>query len=422
MGTILRDVSIAWMLIHCIVMFMFLFESRYPKNKTIKLTCLTIIPLMILTMICVILLGADKAGQLMIFICVIPSLIFFLFMAKQRNARFLFTFCLVDTTILWIMYVTNLIDSMLGVGNYIVMFVLRLIIPLALEFLILRYFRKSYRLFQQKIKKGWGVFSIMSVIFYIMMLLIANISVPILNNNQISGLVMMLILMPVVYTTIFYVLNSQLKLSQAREETHSLSMQIKITRDRLDSSYETQNNLRILRHDMKHHMMLLGTYIENNELDRAKEYIGDISKKIAESTLHNYCKNNAVNAVMSYFCKIADTHGIEIETKLNLPETLRINETDFAVVLSNGIENAINAVKDSENKKISVKAFIEDEKIYLEIKNPFDGNVDFENGIPVSTEENHGYGTKSMATLIQKNDGIYSFVLEDGYFVFRCAV
>ncbi len=54
--------------------------------------------------------------------CVFPSLIFFFIMAKNRDTRFLFTFCVVDTIILEIVFATNLLDTVLGLGNYIVMF------------------------------------------------------------------------------------------------------------------------------------------------------------------------------------------------------------------------------------------------------------------------------------------------------------
>lgn len=46
----------------------------------------------------------------------------------------------------------------------------------------------------------------------------------------------------------------------------------------------------------------------------------------------------------------------------------------------------------------------------------FDGNM------PRSKQENHGYGTRSMAAIVTKYDGVYSFTIEDGDFVFRCGM
>jgi sensor histidine kinase regulating citrate/malate metabolism len=42
--------------------------------------------------------------------------------------------------------------------------------------------------------------------------------------------------------------------------------------------------------------------------------------------------------------------------------------------------------------------------------------VEFADDLPVSTKENHGLGTKSIAAIAQKYGGVYSFTAEDGVF------
>lgn len=59
---------------------------------------------------------------------------------------------------------------------------------------------------------------------------------------------------------------------------------------------------------------------------------------------------------------------------------------------------------------------------YVEIKNPFNNAVMFDGNMPRSKQENHGYGTRSMAAIVTKYDGVYSFTIEDGDFVFRCGM
>lgn len=114
---------------------------------------------------------------------------------------------------------------------------------------------------------------------------------------------------------------------------------------------------------------------------------------------------------------------MKFETNIRLPETLPIEETDLAVILSNGLENSINALENCDNRHISVNGFMEADKVYLEIKNPFNyGDVVFDGKMPKSPKENHGYGTKSMASLVRKYEGAYSFTVEDGEFIFRCSI
>lgn len=199
-------------------------------------------------------------------------------------------------------------------------------------------------------------------------------------------------------------------------------MQIEMVNERFSQNKETENNLKLLRHDIKHRLIPLSGYIDNKDFDKAREYMNKLMEDIDRNTIKTYCQNNMVNVVLSYYHNIAMSKEIDFQAHIRLPENLSINETDLAVILSNSLENTINALKECKNKHISIKAFFKNRRIYIEIKNPFKGKIVFEDNLPQASVENHGYGTKSIATIIKKYDGIYSFVTENDCFVFRCAV
>lgn len=423
MSTILRDLSIIWTLIHCCVMFMFLYESRYSYKKTNIITSVFMIPLIILNMLNVRLFGINTAGKLIIPCCVLPSLIFFFIMAKNRGTRFLFTFCVVDTIVLEILFITNLLDGFIGIENYVVMFISRLVLFPLIEFLIVKYLRKPYHFLQQNMKKGWGVFSILASLFYVIIIWTTYYPTVVLDRPEyIPQLVLILILVPVMYIIVFKVLWTQIRLFHADEENRALNTQIKMVNEKRKSIDDTENNLKILRHDIKHKILLLNDYIKNKDFDEAEKYIGNLIDNIDKSKLKSYCDNHSVNVVLSYYNKIADEKGIDFSTNINLPETLVADETDLAVIMSNGLENAINALDECDDKRISVKAFTDADKIYIEIRNPFAHRVLFDGTIPKSKQENHGYGTKSMAAIVEKYEGVYSFRVENGCFVFQCSI
>ncbi len=423
MGTILRDLSVAWVVIHNCFMFMLLYESRFSKKVTNILTAVVMAAIVIINMRNLLLFGDERALQLAILTCALPSLVFFFIMAKNRDTRFLCTFCIVDTVVMDVFLVTNLLDTFLGFGNYIVMFISRLIILPVIEFLIVKYIRKPYHILQRYTKKGWGFFSILGALFYIAILV--SVLYPCIITKRpedIPSLILIMLLIPVMYATVFNVLWNQLSLFMANEENHVLNMQIETANERLERNKEMENNLKLMHHDMKHCLIPLIDYIDNRNFDKAREYINKLMTDIDKNTVKTYCGNNLINVVLSYYYNIVQSEKIDFNTQIRLPEKLNISETDLAVVLSNGLDNAINALKKCNNKQLFVKAFLKNNKMYLEIKNTFNGNVVFEDGMPKSVRENHGYGTKSMATIVKNNGGIYSFVTENDYFVFRCAI
>lgn len=43
-------------------------------------------------------------------------------------------------------------------------------------------------------------------------------------------------------------------------------------------------------------------------------------------------------------------------------------------------------------------------------------------GFPVSIEEGHGFGTKSMAHIVEKHGGIFQFSVKDHWFIFQATI
>jgi len=58
------------------------------------------------------------------------------------------------------------------------------------------------------------------------------------------------------------------------------------------------------------------------------------------------------------------------------------------------------------------------DKLFTKITNSFEGTVMLvdEIPIPISKSKNHGLGTKSIAAIAEKYNGVYSFTAENGIF------
>lgn len=82
--------STTWSMIHILVLFVLFFESRYPRNKTRKIIMAVVIPMLFINLAASVLFGREFYGRLVIFLLVIPSFLFFILLAKYRDARFVF--------------------------------------------------------------------------------------------------------------------------------------------------------------------------------------------------------------------------------------------------------------------------------------------------------------------------------------------
>lgn len=83
---------------------------------------------------------------------------------------------------------------------------------------------------------------------------------------------------------------------------------------------------------------------------------------------------------------------------------------------------AIQASKNitgSNERCIKLRVYSKNNKLCIDIRNRYQTEPIFHQGLPVSKEQGHGFGTKSMSYVVEKHGGVYQFLLKDGWFIFQ---
>ena len=105
-----------------------------------------------------------------------------------------------------------------------------------------------------------------------------------------------------------------------------------------------------------------------------------------------------------------------------LIQSLSIHETELCALLSNGLENAIEAAAhtaDEQFRKVRISCPTHKDNLLIFIENSFSGNVVMENGLPQSLREWHGFGVKSISMIAEKYNGYCSFETKGEIFIMR---
>lgn len=112
--------------------------------------------------------------------------------------------------------------------------------------------------------------------------------------------------------------------------------------------------------------------------------------------------------------------------KGSFPSSTKLSDSDLCVLLSNALENAINACKPLANNGVSciidMQFYNKDDRLFLQIENPFQKPIVFENQIPVSHELGHGMGIQSICAIVDHYGGIYTFLTQDQHFILRLSI
>ena len=130
-------------------------------------------------------------------------------------------------------------------------------------------------------------------------------------------------------------LNRNAKLQQ---ENQFLSMQ----QQRYENLRTAIEEARQARHDMRHQFNQISALAEAGDLENLKSYLAKTVSRIPNLDMC-FCENRAADSVVGYYCAMAKRDEIPFRARLDLPETLPVDEIDMCLVLSNLLENALEA-------------------------------------------------------------------------------
>lgn len=350
--TILRDLSMLWSLIHILILFIMLYRSRYSRRKTIFLTGITMGPLIVLNITGLVLYGVGVMGKVFILTCTLPSLLVFWFISKDRNGRFFFTFCVADTVALWIITVTNLADFYFGGGQYILMFIGRLALFPLVEWVAVRRIRPPYMELQESVPNGWGIFAGMTALYYILLAVMGNFPVIVTARpHELPAFLLVIVLMPMIYATIFTSLYRQLLLYRKQQHERVLQAQ----KNTLEAQLENQQRIRRMKHDMKGYTVTLSGLLTAGKIKEAAAYLKGVEEEM-DALPRQFCVNPYLNAVLAHYAGKMEELGAQLRMSIQVGEE-ELPYMELCQILSNGLENACDAVRGlaAEEREVSVR-------------------------------------------------------------------
>lgn len=226
---------------------------------------------------------------------------------------------------------------------------------------------------------------------------------------------LVLLVMLLLFYALFYLMAASLdRAHQLQQENQFLSMQ----QAQYDNLCTAIAETREARHDMRHHFDVLSSLSARKEWESLEKYLSDIRGSIPNSEL-NLCENAAVDGIISHYGLLYRKHSIPFSFEFDLPAELPIPEIDLCVVLSNLLENALEASLNTDTAKrhIKAQAYLHSKNmVLLTVENAFSGMVKEKNGVFQSSKHTGGIGIQSIRRIAEKNGGYSRFLYKDGIF------
>lgn len=204
-----------------------------------------------------------------------------------------------------------------------------------------------------------------------------------------------LLLMAASYLLVFRLVSQQRRETDLMRNNEYLEMYAKNLQQSTRQQQEAQAETALIRHDMRHYAALANAYLDADEPGKIRELLDHLNDRLTEAKVDTYCANVAVNGILTDFARSAQAEHIPFFCEAVVPVVLeKIDEFEFATVVSNLLENAFNAVEqmpDTAERFVRMKARPVKGQYVLEVSNPFTGErPSEETGLPLSSQ---GKGT-----------------------------
>ena len=186
----------------------------------------------------------------------------------------------------------------------------------------------------------------------------------------------------------------------------------------------SSQRLAILRHDMRHHLSIILTQLQNGHPDKAQEYIHEINSAYDDTIIAAYSGNEMLNSVLSIYHSRFTDRGLSLICNVSTGKELPCSDLSLCTILSNALENSMHALEQLESPSKWARLTLSQKKnhILFQLENPVEKIPAFVDGVPVSTRNGHGIGVRSIIYYVEQLHGQCHFSIVDHCFVLRIII
>ncbi len=272
--------------------------------------------------------------------------------------------------------------------------------------------------------KGWAIFTLFPVFTLIIVIVMIREA-----EREMPGELLYGLLFLVSGLLILNIMHLLLLDNVIERETEIRRKQLLIEQAvHLNQMYQTLSKERerqkALSHDYKNHLQVMLLLAREGKTGEEIKYIEEQIGKVDHGIDTIDTGNAIVNAVLNAKYLEAKESGIVIPFIADNLADIRISDSDLVTIITNVLDNAIEAVKMCDDKRIEFKIIKDKDTLIIDSSNPYIGQ--FSDGDDMHTTKfdkaNHGYGIANIRKATEENNGNCYIETDNGVFHITIAI
>lgn len=285
-----------------------------------------------------------------------------------------------------------------------------IILSKSIAFICILYF-SYFRLSGELSKKEYIYISIPVFSNILILLTIYTYAIDYIPSKKASNYIIIFISSLLMLSSIFLIIiiYKILRNNKMRLEHKLIKERINMECNYYMNVENNQEKIKRLYHDMKNHMICIANL---DDIEKVHEYVKNINLEINSMDNHFNTGNKIVDIIMSDKKCLCIKKGISLNSFLDFSKLNFIDMTDLCIILSNALDNAIQACEKIKNDKtpkyINIKVTYVKNFCVINIENSKVNKVLRVNGRIVSDKKNKfikGIGIKNIKDVVRKYDG-----------------
>ena len=176
---------------------------------------------------------------------------------------------------------------------------------------------------------------------------------------------------------------------------------------------QEMDETKAMRHDMHHHFVLIDGFLKSKQYDELSAYVEEYQDAIGTNEPEFYSKNSVVNILARHYEMLSERNRIRFDVRCDVKEDIQISDADLCVVLSNLLENALEACVRIKTGRRFIRLGLTNmgDDLVIRVENSMDGKVQQKGKTFLSSKETDrtGYGLASVRSIAFRHGGTTTF-------------